>query len=52
MYAVSILFSRANSSKGMSLRGFDPGYVRPPQRELSAAEKKRLAKELEAEGLL
>lgn len=36
----------------MRLRGFDPGFVRPPQRELVAAEKKRLAKGLEAQGLL
>lgn len=35
----------------MRLRGLDPGFVRPPQRELSAAEKKRLAKGVEAEGL-
>jgi len=36
----------------MRLRGFDPGYVRPPQRELNAAEKKRLAKGLADQGLI
>ena len=36
----------------MRQRGFDPGYVRPPQRELSAAEKKKLAKGLEEQGLI
>ena len=29
--------------EGLRLRGFDPGFVRPPQRELLAAEKKALA---------
>jgi dihydrodipicolinate synthase/N-acetylneuraminate lyase len=38
--------------EGMRLRGFDPGYVRPPQRELTAVEKKNLAKRMEAAGLL
>jgi len=35
--------------EGLRLRGFDPGYVRPPLRELTAREKKTLAKGLEAE---
>ena len=35
----------------MRLRGFDPGFVRPPQRELVAAEKRRLAKGLSELGL-
>lgn len=34
------------------LRGFDAGYVRPPQRELSAEEKKKLAKGMESLGLI
>lgn len=38
--------------EGMRLRGFDPGAVRPPQRELTAAEKRKLAKGLEELGLL
>jgi len=38
--------------QGLRLRGFDAGYVRPPQRELTPAEKKALAKGLKAEGLL
>lgn len=38
--------------EGMRLRGLDGGYVRPPQRELTAQEKKQLAKALEAAGLL
>ncbi len=38
--------------EGMRLRGFDPGAVRPPQRELSAAEKRKLASGLEELGLL
>lgn len=36
----------------MRLRTVDGGYVRPPQRELTAAEKKRLAKGLEAQSLI
>lgn len=36
----------------MRQRGFDPGYVRPPQRELNAAEKKRIAKGLAEQGLI
>ena len=35
----------------MRLRGFDAGFVRPPQRELNAAEKKRIAKGVEELGL-
>jgi dihydrodipicolinate synthase/N-acetylneuraminate lyase len=38
--------------EAMRMRGFDAGYVRPPQRELTAAEKKKLAKGLESLGLL
>ncbi len=38
--------------EGMRLRGFDPGDVRAPQRELSAAEKKAFAKALQAAGIL
>lgn len=38
--------------EGLRLRGFDAGYVRPPQRELTAAEKKRLAKDLAAAGII
>ncbi|MFP4500026.1 MAG: dihydrodipicolinate synthase family protein [Candidatus Hydrogenedentota bacterium] len=32
--------------EGMRVRGFDPGYVRPPQRELTAGEKKQLTQRL------
>jgi len=38
--------------EGMRLRGFDAGYVRPPQRELTNAEKKALAKRMEKAGLI
>ncbi|HNR31038.1 MAG TPA: dihydrodipicolinate synthase family protein [Candidatus Hydrogenedentes bacterium] len=38
--------------EGMRLRGFDAGYARPPQRELTAAEKKALAKRMEKAGLI
>lgn len=38
--------------EGLRLRGFDPGYVRSPQRELTAAEKKKLAQGLEKEGII
>lgn len=38
--------------EGLRLRGVDAGYVRPPQRDLTAAEKKKLAKELEAIGAI
>lgn len=42
----------ATMKEGMRLRGFDAGYCRPPQRELTAAEKKTLAKKMEAAGLI
>ena len=38
--------------EGMRLRGVDAGDVRPPQRQLTAAEKKALAKNMEAAGLI
>lgn len=38
--------------EGLRLRGVDAGHVRPPQRELSGGEKKKLAKAMEAAGLL
>jgi len=38
--------------EGLRLRGFDAGYVRPPQRELTAAEKRAFAKGLEGAGLI
>ena len=38
--------------EGLRLRGFDAGPVRPPQRELTAAEKKAFAKGLEAAGII
>ena len=38
--------------EGLRLRGFDPGFVRAPQRELTAAEKKGFAKALHAAGIL
>jgi len=36
--------------EGLRLRGFDAGYVRPPQRELTRAEKNAFAKKFEAAG--
>jgi dihydrodipicolinate synthase/N-acetylneuraminate lyase len=38
--------------EGLRLRGFDPGFVRPPQRELTAAERKAFAQALSAAGIL
>lgn len=38
--------------EGLRLRGFDPGAVRPPQRELTSKEKKAFADELAALGLV
>lgn len=38
--------------EGVRLRGFDPGYVRAPQRELTKEERKELAKNMKAAGLL
>ena len=38
--------------EGLRLRGFDPGYVRPPQRECTAAERKTLATKLAGLGLI
>ena len=38
--------------EGLRLRGFDTGAVRPPQRELTAIEKRTFAKALERSGLL
>lgn len=38
--------------ESMRLRGFDAGYVRPPQRELDAREKKALEKSLRDAGLI
>ncbi len=38
--------------EGMRLRGFDAGYVRAPQRELTAAERKAFTKKLEGMGVL
>lgn len=38
--------------EGLRLRGFDPGAVRPPQRELGAAERKAFAKSLKESGIL
>jgi dihydrodipicolinate synthase/N-acetylneuraminate lyase len=38
--------------EGLRLRGVDAGHVRAPQRELTAAEKKRLAQGLEKEGII
>lgn len=37
----------ASYKEALRLRGFDAGYVRPPQRELTAGEKKSLAKALQ-----
>lgn len=45
--------SKASIFKEASrLRGFDAGYVRPPQRELTNEEKKKLAKGLESIGVI
>ncbi len=38
--------------EGLRLQGFDAGYVRPPQRELTAAEKRALAKTLKELGFI
>ena len=38
--------------EGLRLRGFDAGYVRPPQRELTAAQKRAFAKGLEGAGII
>ncbi len=38
--------------EGVRLRGFDPGFVRPPQRELTNAERRTLAKEMQETGLI
>lgn len=38
--------------EGLRLRGFDAGHVRPPQRELTALEKRTLRKGLEELGVL
>lgn len=38
--------------EGLRIRGFDPGHVRPPQRELSATARKALAADLKVAGLL
>ncbi len=38
--------------EGSRLRGFDAGYVRPPMRELTAAEKKKLAADMQTLGVL
>lgn len=38
--------------EGMRLRGFDPGYVRPPMRELDAKERKDFAKAMKDAGLI
>ncbi len=32
--------------EALRIRGFDPGYVRPPQRESTASESKKLAEAL------
>jgi 4-hydroxy-tetrahydrodipicolinate synthase len=38
--------------EGVRLRGFDPGFVRPPQRELTAKEKREFAQAMKAAGLI
>jgi len=42
----------ARYKEALRMRGFDPGYVRPPQRELTGQEKKTLARDLRGLGLL
>lgn len=42
----------ASFKEAMRMRGFDAGYVRPPQRELTTQEKKQLAKDLESAGII
>ncbi|MCP4644400.1 MAG: dihydrodipicolinate synthase family protein [bacterium] len=42
----------ARFKEALRMKGFDPGYVRAPQRELTAGEKKSLAKQLDALDLL
>lgn len=38
--------------EGLRMQGFDPGYVRPPQRELTSAERKAFHKDMEKAGLI
>ncbi|MEK7794890.1 MAG: dihydrodipicolinate synthase family protein, partial [Candidatus Hydrogenedentota bacterium] len=38
--------------EALRLQGIEAGYVRPPQRELTAQEKRRLAKDMERLGLV
>lgn len=42
----------ARYKEGVRLRGFDPGYVRPPQRELTKEERAELRKSLKAADLI
>lgn len=42
----------ASFKEGLRLRGFDAGYVRPPQRDLTAAEKRALAAGMKEIGVI
>lgn len=42
----------ARYKEGLRLRGFDPGYVRPPQRELTADERKEFSANMKKSGLI
>jgi dihydrodipicolinate synthase/N-acetylneuraminate lyase len=42
----------ATYKETLRLMGYDLGYVRPPHRELTAAEKRALAKKLKAVGVI
>jgi dihydrodipicolinate synthase/N-acetylneuraminate lyase len=42
----------ASFKEGLRLRGFDAGYVRPPQRDLTAAEKRQLKKDMQELGVI
>jgi dihydrodipicolinate synthase/N-acetylneuraminate lyase len=42
----------ATYKEALRLMGYDLGFVRPPHRELSAVEKKTLAKKLKAVGVI
>ncbi len=42
----------ARYKEGVRLRGYDAGFVRPPQRELTSVEKRTLAKEMQDTGLI
>jgi dihydrodipicolinate synthase/N-acetylneuraminate lyase len=42
----------ARYKEGLRLRGFDPGHVRPPQRELTSDERKAFTTSMKKSGLI